>query len=107
LFYLIRLDFIRQGSRLNREMVRIAMESLNRSGRDFIYDRCFFAHFLKKVADEKNQEMLEQMAGVAAPVILVLNKVDLLEKRKTSANDPKVFRTFCLPLCYASLCFKR
>jgi len=36
----------------------------------------------EKVADEKNQEMLEQMAGVAAPVILVLNKVDLLEKEK-------------------------
>ncbi len=66
---------------LNREMVRIAMESLNEVD-VILYMIDVSLPLPEKVADEKNQEMLEQMAGVAAPVILVLNKVDLLEKEK-------------------------
>ncbi|MCK5068881.1 MAG: GTPase Era, partial [Desulfocapsa sp.] len=36
----------------------------------------------EKVEQEKDQEIIEQMGGVAAPVILVLNKVDLLDKER-------------------------
>lgn len=64
---------------LNREMVRIAMESLNEVDA-ILYMIDISLPLPEKVAQEKNKEMVEQMEGVAAPVILVLNKVDLLEK---------------------------
>ena len=66
---------------LNREMVRIAMESLKEVD-VILYMIDVSLPLPEKVEQEKNQEMMEQMAGVSAPVILVLNKVDLLEKER-------------------------
>ncbi len=66
---------------LNREMVRIAMESLNEVD-VIVYMIDVSLPLPEKVELEKNKEMMEQMEGVAAPVILVLNKVDLLEKER-------------------------
>ncbi|AGF79934.1 GTP-binding protein Era [Desulfocapsa sulfexigens DSM 10523] len=66
---------------LNREMVRIAMESLNEVD-VIVYMIDVSLPLPEKVEQEKNKEMMEQMEGVAAPVILVLNKVDLLEKER-------------------------
>jgi GTP-binding protein Era len=64
---------------LNREMVRIAMESLNEVDA-ILYMIDVSLPLPEKIEQEKNKEMMEQMEGVVAPVILVLNKVDLLEK---------------------------
>ena len=66
---------------LNREMVRIAMDSLNEVDA-ILYMIDVSLPLPKKIEKEKNREMMEQMEGVAAPVILILNKVDLLEKER-------------------------
>lgn len=66
---------------LNREMVRIAMDSLNEVDA-ILYLIDVSLPLPEKVEQEKNKEMVEQMGGVSAPVILVLNKVDLLEKER-------------------------
>lgn len=66
---------------MNREMVRIAMESLNEVDA-ILYVIDVSLPLPEKIEEEKNQEMMEQMDGVVAPVILVLNKVDLLEKER-------------------------
>lgn len=66
---------------LNREMVRIAMESLKEVD-VILYMIDVSLPLPEKVEQEKNKEMLEHMGGVSAPVILVLNKVDLLEKER-------------------------
>lgn len=64
---------------LNREMVRIAMDSL-KDVDAILYLIDVSLPLPEKVEQEKNKEMMEQMEGVSAPIILVLNKVDLLEK---------------------------
>jgi GTP-binding protein Era len=64
---------------LNREMVRIAMDSLKEVDA-ILYLIDVSLPLPEKVEQEKNKEMMEQMEGVTAPIILVLNKVDLLEK---------------------------
>lgn len=64
---------------LNREMVRIAMESLKEVDA-ILYMIDVSLPLPEKVEQEKKREMIEQIDGVSAPVILVLNKVDLLEK---------------------------
>jgi GTP-binding protein Era len=66
---------------LNREMVRIAMDSLNDVDA-ILYMIDVSLPLPEKKEKEKNREMMEQMEGVAAPVLLVLNKVDLLEKER-------------------------
>ncbi len=66
---------------LNREMVRIAMESLKEVD-VILYIIDVSLPLPEKVEQEKDQEIIEQMDGVAAPVILVLNKVDLLDKER-------------------------
>jgi len=66
---------------LNREMVRIAMESLNEVDA-ILYMIDVSLPLPEKVVQENNKEMMEQMDGVSAPVILVLNKVDLLQKER-------------------------
>lgn len=66
---------------LNREMVRIAMESLKEVD-VILYIIDVSLPLPEKVEQEKDQEMMEQMDGVTAPVILVLNKVDLLDKER-------------------------
>ncbi len=66
---------------LNREMVRIAMESLSEVDA-VLYMIDVSLPLPAKQEKEKGQEMLEQMDGVQSPVILLLNKVDLLEKEK-------------------------
>jgi GTP-binding protein Era len=66
---------------LNREMVRIAMDSLNDVDA-ILYMIDVSLPLPAKKEKEKNREMMEQMEGVAAPVILVLNKVDLLVKER-------------------------
>lgn len=64
---------------LNREMVRIAMDSL-KDVDAILYMIDVSLPLPKKVEKGKQQELLEQMEGVVSPVILVLNKVDLQEK---------------------------
>jgi len=64
---------------LNREMVRIAMDSL-KDVDAILYMIDVSLPLPAKVEKGKQQELLEQMEGVASPVILVLNKVDLQEK---------------------------
>lgn len=64
---------------LNREMVRIAMASLQDVDA-VLYLIDVSLPLPKEVEKGKQQELLEQMEGVASPVILVLNKVDLQEK---------------------------
>jgi GTP-binding protein Era len=66
---------------LNREMVRIAMDSLKEVDA-ILYLIDVSLPLPEKVEQEKNKEMMEQMEGVSAPIILVLNKVDLLEKER-------------------------
>jgi len=66
---------------LNREMVRIALESM--SGVDavlFLLD--VSATVPEKLKQEKEKEISEYMVQMQAPAILVLNKVDLLDKEK-------------------------
>ena len=64
---------------LNREMVRIAMESIKEVD-VILYMIDVSLPLPEKKEQEKNREFMEQMGGVIAPVILVLNKVDLLAK---------------------------
>jgi GTP-binding protein Era len=64
---------------LNREMVRIAMESLKDVDL-ILYMIDVSLPLPEKVEQEQDQAFKEQMEGVESPVILVLNKVDLLEK---------------------------
>lgn len=64
---------------MNREMVRIAMESL-RDVDAILYMIDVSLPLPEEVEKGKQQELLEQMEGVASPVILVLNKVDLQDK---------------------------
>jgi len=64
---------------LNREMVRIAMDSLKEVDA-ILYLIDVSLPLPEKVEQEKNKEMMEQMEGVSAPIVLILNKVDLLEK---------------------------
>ena len=64
---------------LNREMVRIAMDSL-KDVDAILYMIDVSLPLPEKVEKGKQQELLEQMEGVVSPVILVLNKVDLQEK---------------------------
>ncbi len=66
---------------LNREMVRIAMESLKEVD-VILYIVDVSLPLPEKIEQEKDREIMEQMEGVVAPVILVLNKVDLLEKER-------------------------
>lgn len=66
---------------LNQEMVRIAMESLKEVDA-ILYMIDVSLPLPPKVEKEKQQEFMEQMKGVVAPVILILNKVDLLDKEK-------------------------
>ena len=64
---------------LNREMVRIAMDSL-KDVDAILYMIDVSLPLPEKVERDKQQELVAQMEGVAAPVLLVLNKVDLMEK---------------------------
>ncbi len=64
---------------LNREMVRIAMDSL-KDVDAILYMIDVSLPLPEKVVKVKQQELLEQIEGVACPVILILNKVDLQEK---------------------------
>lgn len=64
---------------LNREMVRIAMESLKEVDL-ILYMIDVSLPLPEKREREQDLALMEQMDGVASPVILVLNKVDLLEK---------------------------
>ena len=64
---------------LNREMVSIAMDSLKEVDA-ILYLIDVSLPLPEKVEQEKNKEMMEQMEGVSAPIVLILNKVDLLEK---------------------------
>lgn len=66
---------------LNREMVRIAMESLSDVDA-VLYMIDVSLPLPEEQKREEGKNMLEQMDGVQAPVILLLNKVDLLEKEK-------------------------
>ncbi len=66
---------------LNREMVRIAMESLKEVDA-ILYMIDVSLPLPEKIEQEKNRELLEQMDGVVAPVFLILNKVDLLDKEQ-------------------------
>ena len=66
---------------LNREMVRIAMESLNEVDA-VLYMIDVSLPLPEKVEQEKSKEMIEQMGGVSVPVILALNKVDLLDREQ-------------------------
>lgn len=66
---------------LNIEMVRIAMDSLSDVDA-VLYMIDVSLPLPPKQESENSKEMLEQMNGVQAPVILILNKVDLLEKEK-------------------------
>jgi GTP-binding protein Era len=66
---------------LNREMVKIAMDSLSEVDVVlFLLDVSL--PMPEKVKDEKEKEFVELMQRVKCPAILVLNKVDLLEKEK-------------------------
>ena len=66
---------------LNREMVRIVMESLNEVDA-VLYMIDISLPLPEKVEQEKSKEMIEQMGGVSVPVILALNKVDLLDREQ-------------------------
>ncbi len=66
---------------MNREMVRIAMDSL-KDVDAILYMIDVSLPLPEKVEKGKQQELLEQMEGVSAPVLLILNKVDLLEKER-------------------------
>ncbi|MDD3813083.1 MAG: GTPase Era [Desulfocapsaceae bacterium] len=69
---------------LNQEMVRIAMDSLH--GVDaVIYMIDVSLPLPDRLKKEKGQELAGYMEQVTSPVILVLNKVDLLNKEKLLA----------------------
>lgn len=66
---------------LNREMVKIAMDSLGEVDVVlFLID--ISLPMPEKVKEEKEKEFKELMKQVRCPAIMVLNKVDLLEKEK-------------------------
>jgi len=66
---------------LNREMVRIALESMTEVDAVlFLLDAS--VSLPEKLQNEKDKEFSEYMGQLRAPAILILNKVDLLEKEK-------------------------
>lgn len=66
---------------LNQEMVRIAMDSLSEVDVVlFLVD--ISLPLPEKVREEKEKEFAELMKKVTCPAIMVLNKVDLLDKEK-------------------------
>ncbi len=66
---------------LNREMVRIALESMTEVDAVlFLLD--VSASVPEKLKEEKEKELSDYMGKMRAPAILVLNKVDLLDKQK-------------------------
>jgi GTPase len=66
---------------LNREMVRIALESMNEVDAVlFLID--VSASVPEKLKEKKEKELSEYMGQMRAPAILILNKVDLLDKQK-------------------------
>ena len=66
---------------LNREMVRIAMESMTAVDAVlFLLDAS--VNVPEKLKEEKEKELTEYMGQIRAPAILILNKVDLLDKEK-------------------------
>lgn len=66
---------------LNQEMVRIAMDSLSEVDVVlFLVD--ISLPLPEKIREEKEKEFTEIMKKVTCPAIMVLNKVDLLEKEK-------------------------
>ena len=66
---------------LNREMVRIALESMTEVDAVlFLLD--VSASVPEKLKKEKDRELSGYMGQMRAPAILVLNKVDLLDKQK-------------------------
>jgi len=69
---------------LNQEMVRIALESLHEV-HAVIYMIDVSLPLPEKLKEEKGQELAGYMEQVRCPVILVLNKVDLLNKEKLLA----------------------
>jgi GTP-binding protein Era len=69
---------------LNQEMVRIALESLHEVDA-VIYMIDVSLPLPEKLKEEKGQELAGYMEQVSSPVILVLNKVDLLSKEKLLA----------------------
>jgi GTP-binding protein Era len=66
---------------LNQEMVRIALDSLHEVDA-VIYMIDVSLPLPDKLKEEKGQELAGHMEQVRCPVILVLNKVDLLNKEK-------------------------
>jgi len=69
---------------LNKEMVRIALDSLNDVDA-VVYMIDVSLPLPEKLKEEKGQELAGYMEQVSCPVILVLNKVDLLNKEKLLA----------------------
>ena len=69
---------------LNQEMVRIALDSLHEVDA-VIYMIDVSLPLPEKLKEEKGQELAGYMEQVSCPVILVLNKVDLLNKEKLLA----------------------
>lgn len=66
---------------LNQEMVRIALDSLHEVDA-VVYMVDVSLPLPGKMLEEKGQELAGYMEEVTCPVILVLNKVDLLEKER-------------------------
>jgi GTP-binding protein Era len=64
------------GKPLNLEMVKIAVSSLTE------VDAILFLIDVSQPVPEKQKEAVEYLKGTASPAILVLNKIDLLEKEK-------------------------
>ena len=62
------------GKPLNLEMVKIAVASLSE------VDAILFLVDVSQPAPEKQMKAVEYLEGAASPVILVLNKIDLLQK---------------------------
>ena len=69
---------------LNQEMVRIALDSLHEVDA-VLYMVDVSLPLPDKLKEEKGQELAGHMEQVSCPVILVLNKVDLLNKEKLLA----------------------
>ncbi len=66
---------------LNREMVRIALESMTEV--DAVLFLLDVSNSVpEKLKEEKEKELSEYMGQMRAPALLVLNKVDLLDKQK-------------------------
>lgn len=66
---------------LNQEMVRIALDSLH-GVEAVVYMIDVSLPMPERLKEEKGQELAEHLEQVSCPVILVLNKVDLLNKEK-------------------------